>query len=120
MTDLEMTKLCAEAMGLLVQHTTGDSVWRLPFRNDINDPRLAGTTHLDPYDPLHDDAQMVSLVKKFHLRLDRIDDEATGWGVFKDRGFKEPPFYGFASDLNRAVVECVAKMQASSSGKEER
>ena len=47
MTDLELTKLCAEAMGIEIS----------PVRHGDGDFSL--------YDPLHDDAQAMALVKKF-------------------------------------------------------
>lgn len=103
MTDLEMTKLCAEAMGFessewsrFVQHPSPSSV---PVRESEDD----GYTS---FDPLHDDAQAMALVKKFNL--------------FINKGFDYMPFRWFVvgyrsdgadADLNRAIVECVAKMQ---------
>mgnify|MGYP001617981049 CR=1 FL=1 len=91
MTDLEMTKLCAEAMGLEIFWAEA-----LP----ITAPKGC------PYDPLHDDAQAMALVKKFHIALGWNDP---GWGAFgqHDKRWVNNP------DLNRAIVECVAKMQAA-------
>lgn len=95
MTDLEMTKLCAEAM-------------------EIQCSVMAGTVRSDPYhnveyNPLHDDAQAMALVKKFKLFVNHSDvDESPYWKT-------APHGRGVTtcnSDLNRAIVECVAKMQA--------
>lgn len=93
MDDLEITKLCAEAMGL--------TSWQA----------LEGR-----YDPLHDDAQAMALVKKFRLE---IRQQATGtdehpgaplWGI-------SGCLYGWKNaedeNLNRAICECVARMQAA-------
>jgi hypothetical protein len=94
MTDLEMTKLCENAMGL-------DST-----KEDARRKRLDGawrTYQETEYDPLHDDAQAMALVKKFKLILARrhvMSDDNTVT-VFRDQG------------ENRAIVECVAKMQAA-------
>jgi len=95
MTDLEITKLCAEAMGLRVVKQLG--VMRFPntqFEDSL-------------YDPLHDDAQAMALVKRFHLNIGQ-----TTQGV---KVFTRPLKGGFHeadnADLNRAICECVAKMQ---------
>jgi hypothetical protein len=55
MTDLEMTRLCAEAMGF-------------PYPEPVGHPDIG---HLVPwttdwtYDPLHNDSQAMELVKRF-------------------------------------------------------
>ena len=92
MTDLEITRLCAQASDIM-----------------LSDFMRAGKyTMFKPgnpaYDPLHDDAQAMRLVKKLlldiHCRLDR-----NGWyvGDLKDM----VPH----SDLNHAICLLVAKMQ---------
>jgi hypothetical protein len=88
MTDLEMTKLCAEAMGLKSRPTKHNDQDVLPMH--------------DGYDPLHDDAQAMALVKEFNLRIGWFPEPgvAGNWGA-----------YTYNADLNRAIVECVAKMQ---------
>ena len=100
MTDLEMTRLCAEAMGMesdnyvLLFHADGSQTG--PF---VVTPEV--------YDPLHDDAQAMALVKKMELRIGRTNTnfwEVCGMGS----GGKH-----FDDDLNRAIVECAAKMQAA-------
>lgn len=90
MTDLEMTRLCAEAMGLqhFVDH---EGVW---LRMEVK------------YDPLHNDAQAMALVKKFRLVIDRTDDGR--WMLPS-----VSPGDVVNADLNRAICECVAKMQAA-------
>ena len=103
MTDLEMTKLCAEAMGVAVgpvPNVNGKLTYQVP---------------LNPlwfsYDPLHDDAQAMALVKKFSLSISMPELgvwEAAEWHDVREH------FTGLMSanpDLNRAIVECVAKMQ---------
>ena len=77
MTDLEMTRLCAEAMGFKpVSTTTGETA--------VLCAAMGGLKHDFYFDPLHNDAQLMALVKKFPIL-----------------------------DLNRAMVERVAKMQAA-------
>lgn len=98
MSDLEMTKLCAEAMG----------------RNPINIVRGEVTTgewgpnYFLRYDPLHDDAQAMAVVKKMRLYVVPKRSQ-NGWLVTGEDSDAVSP------DLNRAIVECVAQMQASRS-----
>jgi hypothetical protein len=84
MTDLEMTKLCAEAMGTppwVVGDQYPDSEWFWPLRHD---------------------AQAMALVKRFSIGIE------PWWtcSIFRP----EADYYATDKDLNRAIVECVAKM----------
>ena len=103
MTDLEITKLCAEAMGF---------EWN-PHRLEARVPIfIEGTDKVfrrrwKPYDPLEDDAQAMALVKRFQLNIGTPFPRV--W-IPRDDG--ELAFVGMADDLNRAICECVAKMQA--------
>ena len=110
MTDLEITKRCAEA------YFAG----RLSHGPQITQTAV-GRTYVEPddevkailYNPLHDDPQAMALVKKMELWI-------------------QPPRQGYLSrqpsdiwlvahsakggdsrnlDLNRAICECVAKMK---------
>lgn len=92
MTNLEMTKLCAVAMGLTV----------------LDDKRWAGMTdaiHTSAgyYDPLADDAQAMALVKKLGISVRQTDPDM--WHAW----IPLSPAYGGNADLNRAIVECAAK-----------
>ena len=100
MTDLELTRLCAEAMGYDWHGQIGGRTICVP-----------GDYGYVLYLPLRDDEQVMALVKKFHLRIDH--NETENWSVCKDHGFTMPPEQGWNPDLNRAIVECVAKMQAA-------
>ena len=97
MTDLDMTKLCAEAMG----YQCIDGLWW--------DENRFGPGR---YNPLHDDAQAMALVKKLHLHIDQRPSKACS---------AQDPCFTIISerkdcDLNRAIVECVARMQANKQG----
>lgn len=100
MTDLEITKLCAEAMGL-----TRATWFHWPDKF---------VTHCDDegvdqvFNPLHDDAQAMALVKKFGLWME-TDSSGHWWQTCptKPTGYSS----GDKIDLNRAICECVAKMQ---------
>jgi hypothetical protein len=85
MDDFEITSRCYAAM----------------FNDNLRGPY---------YDPLHDDAQAMALVKKF-----RIDINSQGIdGTWEIRRPITPVFYGKGNkDLNRAICECVANMQAT-------
>lgn len=95
MTDLEITKLCAGAMGI---------------------DALALEQGTLPYDPLHDDAQAMALVKKFQIVIERDPKRSDYFGVtlfpprFDGRN-QQTQVVRNAPDLNRAICECVAKMQ---------
>ena len=101
MTDLEMTKLCAEAMGYRGEGIS-DHWGGLPvFASEIG-----------VYNPLTDDAQAMALVRKFNLMLDPPDSEIPEWGAC----FSESPHSTVINaDLNRCIVECVATMQKARS-----
>ena len=101
MTDLEMTRLCAEAMGL--------DVWLEPHRGTIMRYHYWKDNVAEQYSPLHDDAQAMALVKKFQLNLG-FNKEDEDWVVESIDEGKEWCI-GIRHDLNRAIVECVAKMQ---------
>ena len=97
MTDLEITRLCAEAMGLT-------QVNRYQFKNAHGQQA--------EFTPLHDDAQAMALVKKFHLHIGKTlrtpDDPFGQWVVSKTSKADAT-----GKDLNRAICECVAKMQSN-------
>ena len=95
MTDLEITRLCAEAMGCIVFEPVGTQ-W---------DAKMPNGAWLCNYDPLHDDVQVMALAKRFTL--------CCLWGGTD----WEVNHYGegtaLNADLNRAICECVAKIQAT-------
>ena len=105
MTDLEITKLCAEAMGYLP---------------DVVLSSIPLFCHMDgatdskgfDYDPIHDDAQALELVKKFRLR---VIGSGPPYSVAADPVWIVEQGGNRAEtrneDLNRAVCECVAKIQ---------
>lgn len=99
MTDLEMTKLCAEAMGLEVAEQLGG----MRFMNTQYESSL--------YDPLANDAQAMELVKRFELNVQGPTYVIPPrWHVWR-KG--DQSFTGVANvlELNRAICECVANMQ---------
>jgi hypothetical protein len=61
-----------------------------------------------PYNPLHDDAQAMALVKKFELGLGRGKDRSWIAHTTREAGTF---CHSSNNDLNRAICECVAKMR---------
>jgi hypothetical protein len=105
MTDLELTKACAEAMDIKIHlvaepefHFANCPYYEIPTLSEAPNPI---------YDPLHDDVQAMALVKKFRLAITPPDD-VVEWCVFdvNDDDTQTP-----GDDLNRAIVECVAKLK---------
>lgn len=89
MTDIEITRLCAEAMGYTV-----------PITRNLGDRLMVpeGGDYCN-YNPLHNDGQAMELVKTFPEEiLKRLYREA-------------PVFKHHPETINRAIVECVAQMQ---------
>ena len=102
MTDLEMTRLCAEALGYCGPIA--------PLKAFVINPDGQGDV---PYDPLHDDAQAMALVKKLGLCIYYeclYPDSRVVWIAIR---LGEPSTKISNSELNRAIVECVAKMQSA-------
>jgi len=101
MTDLEATRLCAKAIGGRYD-THPDGIGRF----------IPSTAHpaqnifaFDRYDPLHDDAQAMALVKRFSLDIEAPYIGQPNWMVAHENGG------GCDPDLNRAIVMCVATIR---------
>lgn len=104
MDDLEVTKRCAEKMGLDIDGWT----WKGDY--------LKGNRY-QRYDPLHDDAQAMALVKKFDILLFKPDGKwqavpAAEWNKGHPGMYvcDQRMTWGESADLNRAICECVANL----------
>lgn len=97
MTDLEITKLCAEAIGLTQSYIFSPTQWN--WTDSVG--------KIVVYDPLRDDAQAMGLVKYMGLCVIRRKDR---WLVHENTTAAQCVY---DPDLNRAICECVAKMQRS-------
>lgn len=102
MTDLEITRLCAEAMGIPAVIEGDRLFW------------WSGTTRGNriqyAYDPLHNDAQAMALVKRFKLSLLWNED---GTQVLAAYPWAANTYSEYDASENRAICLCVAKMQAA-------
>ena len=106
-TDAEITRACAEAMGYRerTDMTCGPS-FIMVFSQADSDTFL--------YDPLHDDEQMVALVKKLFIEIlvDGPAGRSEDWTwTARIGGYNELPIsISHGHDLNRAVCVCVARL----------
>ena len=97
MTDLELIEACAKALGFQVKvagpTAVVDEQWIEVYDGSRN----------RYYDPLTEDAQAMALVKRFGLHITR---GPTLWVV------DHPGYISGNENLNRAIVECVARLTA--------
>lgn len=95
MNDLEITKLCAEAMLINVE-----------MKGHGRDARWVVGGHL-VYEPLWNDADAMRLLKAFHIWI----------GGWLENGMVsaaiDGKFLTCGEDLNRAICTCVSKMQSA-------
>ncbi len=116
MTDLEITRLCAEAMGLPYKLGGADNQdW--PYEEDIVLYDEGSNMWHTMYSPLRNDEWAMALVKKFKLSIIWTDRHLDGWlvrGWYTGRKTRRALCEEVDNaDLNRAICECVAKMQAA-------
>lgn len=132
MTDIEMTKLCALAMGWKHLGAVGVE----PPKRGEPDPKglwcMSGGNdwwmNPDGYnvcapcsgipDPLQDSAHALALVKRLGLTIDPQEDVApfTWRVVVALYGDWNKQIYSEGQDLNRAIVECAAKLWTEQRG----
>ena len=105
MTDLEITRLCAEAMDFpedesathAISYRQEGHIW---IRHEAD---AIGRM----YHPLHDDAQAMALVKKMEIDITYFRGSMIYRASHYPSGTKV-----LGATLNMSVCECVAKMQA--------
>jgi phage tail sheath gpL-like len=100
MNDIEMVKACAEAVGIELRR---DSAQSYKF--------IGGKWYEHNFDPIHDDAQALALVKRLHLDIEQYQNSNGTWYYVAQTHGTE--YHACADDLNRAIVECVAKLHAA-------
>lgn len=100
MTDFEMTKLCAEAMGLPPLEDGSD----YGFYEDSE-----GTVR--SYAPLYNAMQAMELLTTFKLVVEPDGEWSATWiNTSRVKGLHTHTVR-YAPTVNRAIVECVAKLQ---------
>lgn len=105
MTDVEMTKLCAQAMGYReVEEHDGYRV--IADRVYLLHGNPVSGYNLYDYQPVVDDAQAMALVKRLELQIlppgNSPSSKKKNWYVWCGRNL------AFDTDLNHAICECVA------------
>lgn len=99
MTDLEITKACAEAVGYEVLPTKIKNYCRVRIQ-------YPSSHHDVSYEPFSDGAQCFDLMKKFGLHaIWFIGSRGAIWSVTYPRTHPTA-----SSSLNRAICECVAHL----------
>lgn len=94
LSDLEITRKCAEAMGIITKAKLG--TWE--------ESRYADEWK---FDPLRDDADAMALVKRFKLSIYQHQDLVTVTDYFYSQQRVELNI----TDLNRAICLTVARMK---------
>lgn len=100
MTDLEATRLCAEAMGISVQEYDHGGFYHYGGQGEYG---------LEDYDPFSNDTQCMALVKRFKLTVGEMDDGKTRYA----RPMRGGEGVYMEAELNYPIVYFVAKMQAA-------
>ena len=103
LTDLEMTRLCAEAMQMDFTVTAKHIMFRLPGSMEL---------YSAYYWPLQSAADAMALVEKFDLHIGKTlrtpKNPRGSWFVSRTDKFEV-----VHDDLKHAIVECCAKLQAA-------
>jgi hypothetical protein len=107
-TDLEMTRLCAEAMGWKTGGLASNVVaYKVSHCAIISSNDRGGES---VYDPLNNDAQAVAVLKRLKLCANHIEGF---WEVTCCKpGTSDHCAKGRSVDLNRAIALCVVGMSA--------
>jgi len=107
MTDMELTKRCAETMEPQPTLPGSSKIWgcATTFKNgEVKRTSWVRST----YDPLHDDAQAMALVKRgFISTIIKIG----GTGFYVVSAPYAEGNVAHDADLSRAICLCVARMQ---------
>ena len=99
MTDLEITRLCAEAMDFGAELSHGVFA--------IYEKAPGGKMIQHIFNPLQDDAQAMALMKRFSLSVWGNKNSAGEWRYHAEFGH-EPTALGHGDTYNRAICDCVA------------
>lgn len=109
MTDYEMTKHCAEILGLGYVRPCEENPRAIEYNADPNESAWM------IYCPLDEDGEALELVKRFDLAIDTMAERSLGWCVWPsdDALLDDSDRKAIDVSLNRAIVKCVAKVQVT-------
>jgi hypothetical protein len=104
MTDLELTKLCADWRGIEYS-VQKDRYGGEPY---VRIEAFPGDANGGCYQPLHNDLQAMDLVKVGRLDIEPQDEQ---WivSVWTDNGRRAN--WSYDESLNRAIVGCIVELQ---------
>jgi hypothetical protein len=116
MTDLEITLICAQAMGVIVVNDYADNQPAQGVRAAYETGPYPPREYI--YDPLRDKGQAFEMIEKFELDIDKTTGK---WRVtwWKNRTNGLDVWNSWVTtvtgprDLNRCVCECVVKVMES-------
>jgi hypothetical protein len=106
-SDIELTRACAEAIGL--QQHTRDGIPQVASDHGIYVCTDHGRDY-DIYDPIADSSQAMALVTRFKLSV-RYNPFTDTWFVKKFGVMGRKEIDVWHPDLNRAIVRCVSQMR---------
>ena len=104
LSDLEATRLCAEAMGYTAREWTHMVPVPSPTSIAVYNREWP---HPFGFDPLTDDAQAMALVKRFNMGIGQ--DSEGRWSAVMQKPTYCQSFHH--ATLNAAIVHCVAALQ---------
>ena len=111
MTDSEITKRCADMMGIRGHAVSdGQEMWSPVGYDKIKDAIVTHNGEWRLWNPLHDGAQAMALVESFHIDISSFLGK-DGWRVWQCRHDKDVAWTDPYHNVNRAICECVAEMQ---------
>lgn len=112
--DIELVRKCAEAMGIEVGDVP-NVLGKLTYASGIEAGPYRGITQYLAYDPLHDDAQAMALVRRFGLSIQPPRLDPAGWHVWAANRIAK-----VHKNLNRAICLSVAQLSAAGCTERER
>ena len=102
LASLEITRLCAEAEGMTIPMLRWEEGGYVLCIGNFVGRRCR-------YNPLHDDAQAMALVKKFNMRIHEPSQDH--WRAAIPNPQIGLDYTSDEQDLNKAICLCVAQMQ---------
>ena len=102
MGDIEITQLCAEALGYSV----------MPHSNRKSSKDLIWIPNGGNWNPLTNDAQAMALVKRLNIAIQPYETNDDSIEYQASIQHESGDYMVSSADLNRAICKCVANMQS--------